>query len=278
MEAKQAAKHLEPTSQTTTGFETYKTPPFLAMLGIRADELTARHPMGRGQAEEDDIFFMFWRSIGEMSFILLPFPDALIWTSSMSKTFSPRELTAFTKFHKHAVVQKVLYRRGQGKRYCAKNHFVDFAPYFAKEYPDAKFVAVVRELRPSFCSWISLHCCVTRDLMGIRTDSPENIAAHVTCLRHFYQEMVKFFGDGKGEHMVFYFDDLVKDSALLVCQMYQKWGIPYTSQSVRAIIEKFGKDDEGHVGGARKYKNVTLEELGVTDKQLREEVNCPYLK
>eukprot|EP00238_Polyblepharides_amylifera_P011434 CAMPEP_0196576160 /NCGR_PEP_ID=MMETSP1081-20130531/5498_1 /TAXON_ID=36882 /ORGANISM="Pyramimonas amylifera, Strain CCMP720" /LENGTH=119 /DNA_ID=CAMNT_0041894699 /DNA_START=180 /DNA_END=539 /DNA_ORIENTATION=- len=112
--------------------------------------------------------------------------------------------------------------------------------------------------------------------MHVLSTSHEHTTAKIEYLRHYFQEMSLFFGSGS-EHMVVHFEDMVEDVAHSISQVYRKWGIPHTYLELQAIILVGGNQDKEHVGAKKKYKNVTLKELGITLEELQNGVQCRYL-
>lgn len=56
-----------------------------------------------------------------------------------------------------------------------------------KAFPGARFVALVREAAPAFCSYWSLHTCISRDVASVHTDTHEFLHARLAFLEHYFQ-------------------------------------------------------------------------------------------
>jgi len=114
----------------------------------------ARHPMSWHGAEEDDLLLASWHFAGCYVCVLFAHPEAIIHSGLVDQLPESAQKKMF-EFYKRSL-QKVLYRRGNGRTLLSKNHTVKFLPILSKELPNAKFVDIVRHPKDSFCSWYAL--------------------------------------------------------------------------------------------------------------------------
>jgi len=198
------------------------------VLGIDLTEVMARCPMGN-EAEGDDVLFMLYRCVGEMAFLWQPLRAGWLWGACLAHSFTPDALAELVQFQKHAVVQKVMFRRGGTRTYVSKSRMIDLAPYHMKAFPGARFVALVREAAPAFCSYWSLHTCISRDVASVHTDTHEFLHARLAFLEHYFQQMFKFFSDGR-VHPIIHFEKLIRDVPAEIKRLYSLWGISVTPE------------------------------------------------
>jgi len=99
------------------------------------------------------------------------------------------------EFHKKAV-QKVLYRRGQGKRYFAKWVVPWCGPIQEafEVYPDLKLLVMVRKPEEQLRSWFKLQGLLAKDLTGYNfiSISKECLAAVKRVNADFYKKEIEF--------------------------------------------------------------------------------------
>jgi hypothetical protein len=81
------------------------------------------------------------------------FPDADAWVASgqMGK-YPPAEREKCFKFYERAL-QKVLWRRGNGRTLLSKSHLIEFMFTLEEKIPSATFVGTVRNPKDTFVSW-----------------------------------------------------------------------------------------------------------------------------
>ena len=59
-------------------------------------------------------------------------------------------------------IQKVLYRRGNGRTFLSKSHLIEFVELLSDNIPDAKFIDIVRHPKDSIVSWMALQSAGSR--------------------------------------------------------------------------------------------------------------------
>ena len=128
-----------------------------------------RHQMRRLQFElgdEDDIIFLFHQMHHFQFCGALPDEEFVRLFYHFDKLPKRVQLRALD-FHRRCI-QKVLYRRGQGRTYFAKwvagwNGQLDVARTL---YPDAQYIVIVRDPAESLPSWFKLQGLLAKDLTG----------------------------------------------------------------------------------------------------------------
>jgi len=88
------------------------------LQGIIGEECMARHPMSFYDAEEDDVLLAAWHFSGW--YIGTMFPDARAWkVSGEIEKYPASDKYKVFKFYERSL-QKVLYRRGNGRKLLSK--------------------------------------------------------------------------------------------------------------------------------------------------------------
>ena len=154
------------------------------------DHKGPRHDMRRLQYElhdEDDIIFLFHQMHHFQLCGILPDPD-FVRHFLRFQDLAPYKRRRVMNFHRQCV-QKVLYRRGQGKTYFAKwvagwNGQLDEARVV---YPDAQFIVIVRDPLLTVPSWFKLQSLLSIDMSG------EDIMARPHLRKVFKEENIKWF-------------------------------------------------------------------------------------
>jgi hypothetical protein len=154
------------------------------------DHKGPRHDMRRLQYElhdEDDILFLFHQMHHFQLCGILPDP-AFVRHLLRFDTLAQHKRRRLLEFHRECV-QKVLYRRGQGKTYFAKwvaawNGMLNEARVV---YPDGQFIVIVRDPALSLPSWFKLQGLLSIDMSG------EDIMARPHLRQVFKEENIVWF-------------------------------------------------------------------------------------
>jgi len=116
--------------------------------------------------DEDTAVFMFFCGVHFMTAGLFPDPQFIRFMHRFHE-LPERTQQRYMMFHRK-VVQKVMYRRGRGRRYMAKwvdgwNGQLDQAK---KTYPGAKYCVLVRDPKESLKSWLKLQGLLAEGIAG----------------------------------------------------------------------------------------------------------------
>lgn len=163
--------------------------------------------------DEDDAMFMYYGFCHFMLGGFFPDPD-LVHRLYQFDMLPERSRTRLLQFHRKAV-QKVLYRRGAGRTYMAKwvagwNGQLEQAKI---EYPDAKFIVIVRDPKESLPSWMKLQSLLSLGSSGnnLMTD-PKVKQAVIDVNKKWFQKEIEFCEEtpNKSLHVLRY-KDFIKD-------------------------------------------------------------------
>lgn len=237
---------------------------------IIGEDNMARHPMAWNVPEEDDLLLTSWHFIGWYTGCTFPDPEALMVTGQQSK-HSAADQKRSLEFYKRSM-QKFMYRRGNGRALLAKNHMIDFMPQLAKELPNARFVDIVRHPKDSFTSWYGLAQGALKVLAREPVEQKAMVQCHLRFWDKFCESEKKFFVEFGAEdpnRSLVTFKDYIKNQEETVRNLYKQWG--YEVEGTK-FEERLIADRESHkkYKSKAKYKNPTLDELGVDVGALNE--------
>lgn len=164
--------------------------------------------------DEDDLVFFFHTFCHFMFLGIFPRPDAVEFNHRFSEL--PKETRdQYMELHRRAV-QKVMYRRGQGRQYLAKwvagwNGQLDEVKTL---YPDAKYVVVVRDPKDSLPSWLKLQGLLARHIAGnnVLRNHPEIREVVIKENIAWFHKEIEFCKETSRKHMlVLRYSDLIAD-------------------------------------------------------------------
>ena len=246
--------------------------------GFGKDNL-ARHPMSWHGAEEDDLLLASWNFAGWYVCVLFAHPEAIIHSGLQDQLPESAQKKMF-EFYKRSL-QKVLYRRGNGRTLLSKHHMVNFLPMLSRELPNAKFVDIARHPKDSFCSLYALS--QSAQAIFSRAPLPKEIAVPFgLCLYdHFTKAETDFFiedkscGNAKDNRILITFNEYVKDQESVVRKLYKQWGYELEGSEYE---KRLVADNEKHRNYKKNsgYTNPTLKELGLTEEMMNERY-CDYV-
>jgi len=149
-----------------------------------------RHQMRRLQYEltdEDDILFLFHQMHHFQLCGMFPDEEFVRFFYHFDQ-LPERDQDQALAFHRQCV-QKVLYRRGQGRNYFAK-WVAGWNGQLARArrlYPDAQYIVIVRSASESLPSWFKLQGLLAKDLVG------EDVMERPHLHRFFKEENLAWF-------------------------------------------------------------------------------------
>ena len=233
----------------------------------------ARHPMSWHGAEEDDIILAAGHFAGWYVGALFAHPETLIHSGLQDQLPESAQKKMF-EFYKRSL-QKVLYRRGNGRALLSKNHMINFMPILSKELPNAKFVDIVRHPKDAYLSWYGLSQSALSVLSRAPIQKEVAVSAHLRFWDNFTKAETDFFIEGKGygsakdNRTLITFKEYVKDQEAVVRKLYKQWGykLDGTEFEKRLVAENEKHRNYKKNSG---YTNPTLKELGLTEEMMNE--------
>ena len=173
--------------------------------------------------DEDDLVFFYHTMCHFLLAGLFPDVEAVRFNHRFAAL--PQESkTKYMTFHRKAI-QKVMYRRGHGKRYLAKwvagwNGQLEEAKSF---YPDAKFVVIVRDPQESLRSWMKLQGLLAYQLSGnnVMRNHPDVREAIIQENIEWFRKEIEFCHTTAGKQLlVLRYTDIVADIPKAVSFVY----------------------------------------------------------
>merc|ERR1711871_986365 len=208
------------------------------------------------------------------------FPDSEAWIESgqQTKSYTKAEQDKMYSFYLRSI-QKVLYRRGDGRELLSKSHLIEFMFILSEKIPNAKFVGTVRNPKDTFVSWYALAQAASKVMGGgWNLSVADAVDAHLKFWDLFTAAELNFFGDKdkEGENKILVpFKTYIADQEETVRSIYKKFKLPMSKDFEKALVA----DNDNHKSykAKRGYDNPTLEDLGISDKVVEERLK-DYIK
>ena len=244
---------------------------FQSILG---KECMARHPMAFYEPEEDDILHAAWHWTGWYIGTMFPDADAWIASGQQQKSYSSAEQDKMYTFYERSL-QKVLYRRGNGRALLSKSHLIEFMFTLERKIPSAKFVGTVRNPKDTFVSWYALAQAASK-VMGAGWNLPTDVAtaAHLRFWDLFTASEMAFFNDDGSNcnKILIPFSSYIENQEGCLRTIYKKFKLSIDDD----FEQKLKEDAERHQNykAKRGYENPTLEDLGTSAKHIEKRMEA----
>jgi hypothetical protein len=224
------------------------------------------HKMGLREPEEDECLFVYNLQT-PTSMLLVPFVDEVkshLWFDQL-----PAEVRGPFMDYYEGALKRLLFARGEGRRYLNKNvFFTARIRTMYERFPDAKFLYLARhpyEVMPSFLNMF--HAAWRTHSPEIAKDSPEVKAlAQVGYDYYRYAMMCRDLLPAENFRVVRY-DDLIESPRSTVESIYEWMGLPITD-AFRARLDEA-------TSAQRTYERPiehSLEEWGLTREEVYREL------
>jgi len=155
------------------------------------EEVIARHPMTYYAAEEDDMLFAINLGVGWYAGIQFPSKEVWMHAGQVSKYSKEEQQNLFKLYHR--VIQKVMYRRGNGRIFLSKSHLIEFVGLLSDNIPDAKFIDIVRHPKDSIVSWMALQSAGSRRFVNYEFPKEYGVPAHLEFWDKFFDKEMEYF-------------------------------------------------------------------------------------
>lgn len=170
------------------------------LIGRIAASLDGIHPVSLDAPEEDYLGLL---PVLGCFLQVVPFPfSRRAWRlGRLDRDMPPAERKRLLRFYR-SLVQRHLYAAPPGQRFLSKNAaFASWAGSLAETFPDARFIACLREplqVVPSQLSALAGGCA----LFGHRADDPVFVERLMSTLEHGYHHLMDFAADRPGQAVV----------------------------------------------------------------------------
>jgi hypothetical protein len=224
------------------------------------------HKMRFDQPEEDDGFFVY-SFVSEAIFLLFPHIDAL-WVAGFADDLPAKERRKLMRYYR-TCLQRHIYANGPTKTLLSKaTQFSGSVESILEEFPDARFITLIRHPYQSVASHVSVFYPVWRaHSPDIAKDSPSSLAYARLAVRWF-QHLFRF--RSRVEPQNYYcidFRDLTKNPRAELERVYAHFGWSLDD----ALRSKF----EAAAMRQREFSsahNYTLEEFGLSKEWIQAEL------
>lgn len=219
------------------------------------------HKTGMRQFEEDSHFFYhIWTSYN--LFALFPFPELFRKYIHYDQRV-PQERRSLEISYYHSLIKRHIHYH-QGKRYISKNP--DFSPMvetILEEFPDARFINIVRDPRDMVPSTINMWANHWHTFGSPREDYPlqEVLLEH---MEHYYRYPHQVLGDlPPDRYAVIHFADFVTNPEQVIGDLYDQFGLT-VSPDYRKILQE-------ETIRSRSYQSnhdYSLSEMGLEEEEI----------
>lgn len=224
------------------------------------------HQLGFGKVEEDETFFLYHMQ-SPTTLLLVPFVDEVRGQGFFDD--QPAHVRGETMDFYEAVLKRLLFVRGEGRRYLSKNVFnIPRIRTFHDRFPDGKFLYVVRhpyEVMPSFCNMF--YAAWKTHSPEIKKDGPEMRALAEIGFEYYRRALALRQELPEENFRAVRYDDLVANPRATVEGIY-RWMGADIEPGFRARLDEA-------TAAQRSYERPiehTLEEWGLSKEEVYREL------
>jgi hypothetical protein len=222
--------------------------------------------MRLNQPEEDDALFLYAFE-SEAIFLLFPFVEEL-WQAGFPDALPPEERRKLMRYYR-GCLQRHLYTNGPTKTLLSKaTQSSGTIESLLEEFPDAKFITIVRHPYRSVASHVSLFVPVWKahspDIAGDGPVAKAYAKLAVEWYKHLYAFRNKV---NPANYYCIDYRDLVKDPGETISKLYQHFEWPMSA----AFRDKLA----GATSRQREFKSkheYTLAEFGLSREWIQQEL------
>jgi len=224
------------------------------------------HKMRLNQPEEDDALFLY-AFASEAIFLLFPFVEEL-WQAGFPDALPPEDRRKLMRYYR-SCLQRHLYTNGPDKTLLSKaTQSSGTLESLLEEFPDAKFVTIVRHPYRSVASHVSLFVPVWHaHSPDIAPDGPV-AKSYAKLAVAWYKHLYAFRNKVKPEnYYCIDYRDLVKDPSETITKVYEHFEWPVTD----AFRDRLAKASQRQREFKSKHE-YTLAEFGLSREWIQEEL------
>jgi hypothetical protein len=222
------------------------------------------HKLRFNQPEEDDAFFLYC-FVSEAIYLLFPFVDEL-WEAGFPDALPAPERSKLMRFYR-SCLQRQLHANGPGKTLLSKaTQSSGTVESLREQFPDAKFVTIIRHPDKSIPSHVSVFYPVWHaHSPEIARDSPES-KAYARQAVEWYKHLFRFRQrvDASRYYCIDY-RDLVRNPREAIEKLYAHFGWTPTETYRMRLTEATQRQRE-----FKSAHGYTLEEFGLSKAWIRE--------
>jgi omega-hydroxy-beta-dihydromenaquinone-9 sulfotransferase len=225
------------------------------------------HKMRLNQPEEDDALFLYAFE-SEAIFMLFPFVEEL-WEAGFPDALPAPERKKLMRYYR-SCLQRHLYANGPQRTLLSKATQSSGTLFsLLEEFPDAKFVTIVRHPYQSVASHVSLFVPVWRAHSpdAITADGPVS-RAYAKLSVEWYKHLFEFRGCvPKDQYYCIDYRDLVRDPGATIRSLYQHfdWSMPIACSTKLDEASRKQRD-------FKSKHDYSLEEFGLSRAWIQDEL------
>lgn len=222
------------------------------------------HKIGLDEAEEDgQVFFQIWSSFHLLAFF--PFPklikDYIYYDDHIPDDVKERDMDYY-----HEIIKKHIYAHG-GRRYISKNpSHSPKVKTLHKQFPDAKFINIVRnplQVIPSSISLFSKHCHTYGDPEN-EYNLQETVIEHS---KHWYLYPHQYLKTLPSDQYVrVLYQDLVSDPEGTIREIYRRFNFDVSQEFAEVL--RFESEKAKSFKSKHRY---SLKKMGISEKRIQRE-------
>jgi hypothetical protein len=227
------------------------------------DEL---HRMRLNEPEEDDGFFVY-TFVTEAIYLLFPYIDEL-WEAGFADALPAKGRRQLMKYYR-SCLQRQLYLNGSGKTILSKaTQFCGSMRCLLEEFPDARFITIVRHPYQAVASHVSVFYPAWRAHSPEITRDSAVSAAYARLSVEWYRHLYKMGLEiDPSRYYCIDFRELVRRPYGTIEGVYAHFGFEM-SEAFRGRLAEAARKE----GGYKSAHQYTLEEFGLAKEWIREEL------
>jgi omega-hydroxy-beta-dihydromenaquinone-9 sulfotransferase len=226
------------------------------------------HKLRFDQPEEDDGFFVY-TFVTEAIYLLFLQVEEL-WEAGFPDALTPEKRSKLMRYYR-SCLQRQLFVNGPGKTMLSKaTQSSGAVESLLEEFPDAKFITIIRHPYQSVASHVSVFWPVWQaHSPELKKDSPTSKSYALLAVR-WYQHLFAFRNKvSPAQYYCIDYRDLSRDPRAAIEKLYAHFGW--------SISPGFAAELEGALGRQRKFKSkheYTLEEFGLSPEWIQGELGA----
>lgn len=224
------------------------------------------HKMRLNQPEEDDALFLYAFE-SEAIYLLFPYVKEL-WEAGFPDALPPEKRRRLMRYYR-SCLQRHLYANGPTRTLLSKaTQSSGTVESLMEEFPDARFITIIRHPYKSVASHVSLFVPVWRAHSPDITKDGPVARAYAGLAVEWYKHLFEFRTriDPARYHCIDY-RELVRDPGAVIAQAYAHFGWPVSDDLRMRLREATRRQAE-----FKSQHEYTLEEFGLSKQWIQDEL------
>jgi hypothetical protein len=233
--------------------------------------LKAMHPVGINKPEEDEFLLLIPFASATLT-VLFPYVDQLTELTDFDGRPAPLRRRIMHVYRE--CVARQLYLHGGGRTLVSKNpSFVSKLRSLAEEFPDAKFVYLIRNPFETIPSLLKLMCTIWEGL-GLDSRHIESSTRQLAdgCMRDYLYAMEVLADLPTDRYAIVEYTELVADPKAVVEEVYEHLGLSVSPDFGQRLAAECSRQKRHHSSNV-----YSLEQFGVSEDELSQKLE-PILR